>query len=196
MPKAPELPVRLFKTMKSWESWLAKNWASSPGLWLRFAKKNTPLKSITYLEAVEGALCHGWIDGQVKRFDEVSFIQRFTPRQPRSIWSKINRDKANRLIEEGRMGPGGHSAIERARQNGNWDRAYDSYRTIQVPDDLAKRLKRNKKAAERFASLNRHNRYAVLFRLQTARTPAVRAERMKSLIALLAEGKTPYPQAE
>ena len=174
----------------------SKNWASSPGLWLRFAKKNTPLKSITYLEAVEGALCHGWIDGQVKRFDEVSFIQRFTPRQPRSIWSKINRDKANRLIEEGRMGPGGHSAIERARQNGNWDRAYDSYRTIQVPDDLAKRLKRNKKAAERFASLNRHKRYAVLFRLQTARTPAVRAERMKSLIALLAEGKTPYPQAE
>ncbi len=196
MPKAPELPVRLFKTIRAWETWLAKHWAGSPGLWLRIAKKDTPLRSITYQEAVEVALCHGWIDGQVRRLDEVSFVQRFTPRQPRSIWSRINRDKAMRLIEAGRMGPGGHAAIEQARQNGNWDRAYDSYRTIQVPDDLAAQLKRNRKAAARFATLSRQNRYAVLFRLQTARTPAVRATRMKALIALLAQGKTPHPQAD
>lgn len=194
MPSAPELATRLFKTSKAWEAWLQKHWDRSPGLWLRIAKKDATLRSITYQEALDVALCHGWIDGIRKRLDEASFVQRFTPRQARSIWSKINRDKVLLLIEQGRVGPGGHASIERARANGQWDRAYDSYRTIQVPDDLTQRLQRNRKAAAQFERLSRQNRYAILFRLHTASSVATREARLREYVAMLARGETLHPQ--
>ena len=158
-PKIP--PIRLFPTPKSWETWLEKNHAKSSGLWLRLAKKDSGLKSITYFEALDIALCYGWIDSQKKGHDEISWIQRFTPRGPRSIWSKINRDKALEFIKSGQMKPAGLKAVENARQNGQWDAAYDPQSKTSVPEDFERELKKSKMAAAFFASLNSANRYAI-----------------------------------
>ena len=142
----PELPVKRFKTVSAWEAWLADNGALAKGLWLQIAKKGATLKSLTYDEALEVALCHGWIDGQKKAFDEVSWLQRFSPRGARSIWSKINRAKAERLITEGRMQPSGLAAIEKAKANGQWERAYDGQRTAAPMEDFEALLMKNAKA--------------------------------------------------
>ena len=141
-----DLPVRLFKSQKEWTTWLDKNHAKSSGVWLQIAKKTGKLKTVTYAEAVEVALCYGWIDGQGKGLDESAWLQKFTPRGPRSIWSKINRTKALELIKSGRMKPAGLAAIERAKKNGQWEAAYDSHRTAAVPDDLQAALDQNPKA--------------------------------------------------
>src|SRR5512143_2876511 len=141
-----ELPVKLFKTQKAWTTWLDKNHAKSAGVWLQIAKKTGDLKSGSYAEAVEVALCYGWIDGQGKGLDESAYLQKFTPRSPRSIWSKINRTKARELIKSGRMQPAGLAAIERAKRSGQWEAAYDSHRTSTVPDDLQAALDQNLKA--------------------------------------------------
>jgi uncharacterized protein YdeI (YjbR/CyaY-like superfamily) len=185
---ARELPVVLFADAAAFDTWLDENHAGSPGLWLRIAKKKAALRSITYPEAVEVALCHGWIDSQLKKFDDESFIQKFTPRGARSIWSKINRARVDGLIDAGRMKAAGLAEVERAKTDGRWAQAYDSARTATVPEDLQAAFDASATAGRAFAALDAANRYAVLFRVQTARTPATRATRIAALVAMLEQG--------
>lgn len=186
----PEYPIILFDDQRAWEAWLDANHASAPGVWLRFARKAAALTSVTYAEAVEVALCYGWIDGQAKSHDAESYLQKFTPRGKRSIWSKVNREKAERLVAAGRMRPAGLAAVEGAKADGRWDRAYDSPGTATVPEDLAEALARKPKAKRFFESLDRTNRYAVLWRVQTAVKPETRARRIERLVEMLARGET------
>ena len=190
---ASETGIRLFPTSTSWETWLEKNHGAHSGLWLRLAKKDSGLKTVTYFEALEVALCYGWIDSQKKGHDEVSWIQRFTPRGPKSIWSRINKEKATAFIKSGRMKPAGLKAIEAARQNGQWDAAYDSQSRIPVPVDFEKELKKNKKAAAFFAGLNSANRYAILFRIQTAKKLETRTKRIAQFIGMLEKDEKLHP---
>lgn len=190
---APELPILHVEDGESWESWLALNADSSPGVWLRLARKNSGLAAVSYAEALEAALCYGWIDSQKKSYDDRSSIQRFTPRGPRSIWSKINRAKAIRLIDEGRMAPAGLKAIEAAKADGRWDNAYDGARTATVPEDLALALEKDPAARATFEALNSANRYAVLFRIQTARKPETRARWIEKLVGMLSRGELLHP---
>jgi uncharacterized protein YdeI (YjbR/CyaY-like superfamily) len=190
--KAPDYPIVAFKTPKAWETWLSKNFDSTPGVWIRFAKKSSGLKSVTYHEALDVALCHGWIDGLRKSFDDDTFIQKFTPRGPRSIWSKINKAKALALIEGKQMQAGGHAAIERAKANGRWDTAYDGFKSSTIPTDLEAAFKKYPKAKKFFATVSAQNRYAVLFRIQTAPKPELRKKRIEQFVAMLNEGKTLY----
>ena len=180
-----ELKVKLFKNKEDWAAWLEKNQAMSPGRWLRIAKKAADIKSVTYAEALEVALCYGWIDGQKKSSDEFNWLQKFTPRGARSIWSAINREKAGELIRNGQMKPAGLKAIERAKQYGQWAAAYDSQSKITLPDDFQTELDKNANAKAFFTTLNSVNRYAILFRLQTARKPETRAKRMRQFIDML-----------
>lgn len=186
MPKspAPELPIVLFEDAAAWTEWLHAHHEESPGVWLRLAKKGAPLRSLSYAEALDSALCYGWIDSQKKSFDEHSWLQRFSPRGAKSIWSKINRDKVAALEAAGRMMPAGIRAVDSAKADGRWDAAYDSQRNATVPDDFQAALDRNPAARDFFATLNGANRYAILFRLQTAK-PALRAARIASLVAML-----------
>ena len=189
---APSI-IRLFKNQADWETWLGKNAGSSKGLWLRVAKKSSKLRSLTYSEALESALCFGWIDGQKKGYDDESWLQRFTPRGPRSIWSKINRANALKLIESGRMKPSGLAAVDRARESGRWDEAYDSHKTALPPRDFQIALNKTPRARAFFATLNSQNRYAILFRIQTARKPETRQKRIGQFVQMLANHKTLYP---
>jgi uncharacterized protein YdeI (YjbR/CyaY-like superfamily) len=179
-----DLPVILFETEQDWIDWLEKN-ESEPGIWVRIAKKNSGVASITYEQAVEVALCFGWIDGLKKTFDEKTWIQRFSPRKPASQWSKINREKALRLIAEGKIRPAGMAIIEVAKTRGTWDNAYDSQKTIEIPADLQAELDKNTEANEFFKSLESVNRYAILYRLQTARTPDLRAKKLEQFVEML-----------
>lgn len=183
--KSKDQPVMLFASKNAWASWLNKNQATSAGLWLRLAKKAAELESVTYAEALDVALCYGWIDGQKKSFDQESWLQKFTPRGTKSIWSKINREKAQELIEAGKMQPAGLQAIEKAKQDGRWDAAYDSQSKATVPDDLQAALDRNPQAKAFFATLNSVNRYAILFRIQTAKKVETRARRIQQFIQML-----------
>ena len=184
-----DFEIALFANQQAWRKWLAKQHTKSAGLWLRFAKKNSGLTSVTYEEALDVALCYGWIDGLKKKYDEQTFMLRFTPRGARSIWSKINRNKATALIESNQMQPAGLAAIERAKTNGQWDAAYDSQSKITVPDDLQAALDKNAKAKKFFATLNSVNRYAILFRLQTAVKPDTRAKRLQQFVEMLERGE-------
>jgi uncharacterized protein YdeI (YjbR/CyaY-like superfamily) len=188
-----ELPILLFETQDAWASWLEQHHGRAPGIWLRLAKKATGIASIDYSQALEVALCYGWIDGQKKGYDESSWLQKFTPRGAKSIWSKINRDKAQRLIESGRMQPAGMTAIESAQRDGRWDAAYDSQRSAAVPGDLQAALDANPAAQAFFETLNSTNRYAILFRIQTAKKPETRARRIEQFIAMLARNEKLYP---
>ncbi len=190
MSVAAELNVVLFNNQKSWETWLASHCESSPGLWLRLAKKSSDIQSVTYQEALDIALCYGWIDGQKKSYDDESWLQKFTPRGTRSIWSKINRSKALKLIEEGRMTPSGLASIERAKQNGQWEAAYDSHRTAAIPEDFESALGSSPKAKTFFATISSQNRYAILFRIQTAKKAETRKRRIEQFIDMLEKGKT------
>jgi uncharacterized protein YdeI (YjbR/CyaY-like superfamily) len=181
-----------FASADAWESWLAKEHASSDGIWIRFAKKGSGIASVTYPEALEAALCYGWIDGQSRRVDDDWFVQRFTPRRARSPWSKRNRDKAMALIEQGRMQPAGLREIERAKADGRWDAAYEGSAKATVPDDLQRALDESPAARDFFATLTSQNRYAILHRVQTAKKPETRARRIAAFVAMLAEGKTLY----
>src|SRR5437762_2285058 len=158
MPR-DDLPVLVFGSRRSWEDWLAEHHQSSPGVWLKIAKKGASAPTVSYAEALETALCHGWIDGQKGRLDQQYWLQRFTPRGPRSRWSKINREKAERLMAEGRMRPAGRREVEAARADGRWDAAYEGQATITVPPDLARELDRNAAAKDFFATLSSVNRY-------------------------------------
>lgn len=187
------LPVMLFETQADFEAWLDEHHASSSGAWLRLAKKAAGLRSLSYNEAVEAGLCFGWIDGQKKGYDERSWLQRFTPRGPQSIWSKINRAKAEALIAAGRVRPAGLAAVERARQSGRWDAAYDPASTATVPEDLQAALDASERADAFFKTLSGANRYALLFRLQTAKKPETRARRIQKFIAMLERGEKFFP---
>jgi uncharacterized protein YdeI (YjbR/CyaY-like superfamily) len=185
--------VMLFKHPKTWEAWLGSHGDSSAGLWLRLAKKSAKLQSVSYQEALEVALCHGWIDGQKQRFDAESWLQKFTPRGPRSIWSKINRAKALELVAQGRMRRAGLAAIARAKDNGRWEAAYDSHRSAVPPRDFHLALNKSPKAKAFFATLNRQNRYAMLFRIQTAKKVETRQKRIKQFVQMLAKHEQLYP---
>jgi uncharacterized protein YdeI (YjbR/CyaY-like superfamily) len=187
------LPVKLFKTPKAWEVWLARHGTASGGLWLRLAKKAAKLQSVSYPEALEVALCYGWIDGQKKSFDEESWLQKFTPRGSKSIWSKVNRAKALELIEQGRMREAGLAAIESAKANGRWEAAYDSQSTVKPPDDLEVALDKSPAARAFFAALNSQNRYAILFRIQTAKKPETRQKRITQFVQMLEKHEKLYP---
>jgi uncharacterized protein YdeI (YjbR/CyaY-like superfamily) len=175
-----------------WEDWLDENHATSRGVWLKIAKKGSGLRTVTHAEALESALCFGWIDGQRKAHDERFFLQRFTPRGPRSTWSRINRDKASELVAQGRMRPAGRAEVERAQADGRWESAYEPQSTARVPEDLQRELDANPQAAAFFSSLDSRNRYAILYRLQSAKRPATRARRLAEFVAMLAEGRKLY----
>jgi uncharacterized protein YdeI (YjbR/CyaY-like superfamily) len=194
--KKAEAPVLSFATQKAWRSWLDSHHADSNGVWLQIAKKGAPTSSVTSPEALEVALCYGWIDGQAKSVDAVSYLQKYTPRRAKSIWSLINRNKVLVLIERGLMRPAGLAAIEQAKQDGRWDAAYAGSRTIDVPDDLRAALARNAKAAAFFKTLNSQNRYAILFRLHTAKKAETRAKRLDQFVRMLEQHETLYPMAQ
>ena len=190
-----DLPVIAFATREAWESWLSAQPADAKGLWLKLARKSSGIPTVSREDAVDTALCHGWIDGQLDAFDENHWLVRFTPRKPNSIWSEKNRARALELVKLGRMRPAGLREIERAKSDGRWDRAYASQRTAEVPEDLAVALARNPKASAFFATLNRVNRYAILHRTHTAKKPETRAARIAKFVAMLAKGETIYPQS-
>ncbi|MDQ3012464.1 MAG: YdeI/OmpD-associated family protein [Acidobacteriota bacterium] len=190
-PKTPpDIPIILFAKPEDWEAWLKANHAKSTGLWLRLAKKNSGIESVTYAEALDAALCFGWIDGQKKSCDETTWLQKLTPRGARSIWSKINREKALTLIESKRMKPAGLKAIESAKQDGRWDAAYDSPSKATVPEDFQAALGQSAKAKAFFATLKGANRYAILFRIQTAKKAETRSRRIQQFIEMLERGET------
>ena len=182
-----ELPIVSFANARAWSNWLATNHASSRGVWLKIAKKGATSASITYVEALEVALAWGWIDGQKGKPDDAWWIQRFTRRGPKSIWSKVNREKAVALIETGNMKPPGLAEVERAKRDGRWEAAYESQSRATVPPDLAKALAANPRAARFFETLESHNRYAVLFRIHTAKKAETRAMRIEKFVAMLAK---------
>ena len=191
MPKAmtSQPDPRRFATRRAFETWLLRNHVSSDGLWLLLAKAGANKSTVTYPEAVEVALCYGWIDGPKKSLDTDHWLQRFTPRRVRSMWSKTNRAKAEALIESGRMQPSGMAEIDRARSDGRWDRAYEGARTAVVPPDLQSALDARPEAGAFFAGLDRANRYSVLWRVQTAARPETRSRRIEALVAMLARGE-------
>jgi len=182
--------IRGFKTGKDFAAWLEKNHKTSPALWVRIARKGSGIKSITYAEGVEAALCYGWIDAQKLPESETAWLQRFMPRRPRSIWSKINREKALALIATGQMNQAGLVEIERAKKDGRWEAAYDSQAGASVPPEFAGELDRHPRAKEFFKSISAANRYAIIWRLQTAKKAETRAKRMRSFIEMLEKGET------
>jgi uncharacterized protein YdeI (YjbR/CyaY-like superfamily) len=186
---ADDFETRTFASADDWEHWLDANHDSAAGVWVKIAKKASGIPSVAYPEVLEVALSYGWIDGLRRGHDDTWFLQKFTPRRARSRWSRINRDTATRLIEEGRMRPAGLREVERARADGRWDAAYESQRTIAVPDDLRRELDRNPRARETFDALNSQNRYAILYRLHDAKRPETRARRLEQFVAALAEGR-------
>jgi uncharacterized protein YdeI (YjbR/CyaY-like superfamily) len=195
MPKlkpAPEmdLPVKTFKDQGSREKWLDANHAKSPGIWLRFAKKASGIASVDYPQALDVALCYGWIDGQRRSLDDESFLQRFTPRGPRSLWSKINTEKVAVLINAGRMRAAGYAAIESAKASGRWESAYQPWSNPDIPPELQSALEKNKKAKAFFETLKGRERYAVIFRVQTAKKPETKAKRVAEFVERLARGET------
>ena len=193
MTVKPELPIIPFASREAWETWLEEQHAVSQGVWLKLAKKGSGIESVTFAEALDVALCYGWIDSQANKFDGDYWLQRFTPRKPRSKWSQVNREKVARLIEAGRMKPAGLREIERAKSDGRWDAAYEPPSAATVPDDLRLELEKNERAREFFETLDRSNRYAILYRIQDARRPETRARRIARYVAMLAEHKKLYP---
>jgi uncharacterized protein YdeI (YjbR/CyaY-like superfamily) len=190
MAAQQELPIVIVPDQEAWREWLEENQASTPGAWLKLAKKGSPTKTVSYGEAVEEALCYGWIDGQARGFDEHFYIQRFTPRRARSKWSQINREKAERLIAEGRMRPSGQAQVDAAKADGRWEAAYPAQSAATVPDDFQHALDRNPKAKRFFETLTGQARYAFLFRLHNVTTENARAKRIANYIELLSAGKT------
>jgi uncharacterized protein YdeI (YjbR/CyaY-like superfamily) len=182
-----------FADSPAWSRWLAAHHASSVGVWLKIAKKGSKAASVSHAEALEIALAWGWIDGHKRKLDDTWWLQRFTPRAPKSIWSKINRDKALALVEAGTMKPAGFAEVERARKDGRWEAAYDSQSRSTVPPDLAKALAANPRAAAFFKTLESYNRYAILFRIHTAKKPETRTARIEKFVAMLAKHEKVHP---
>lgn len=183
-----DLQIVSFLSQDEFEHWLEQNNDNTKGIWVRFFKKDSGMPTIVYNEALDVALCYGWIDGQVKKYDENSYIQKFTPRRPKSMWSKRNIDHVARLLEEGRMKPSGIKEAEKAKNDGRWEKAYDSPGNMVVPEDFIQELTKNEKALEFFGSLNRVNKYSIAWRLQTAKNPETRDKRIKEILIMLEKG--------
>lgn len=190
---APELPTLAPKNAQGWWDWLAAEHASSPGVWLKLAKKASGAVNLSYAEALDAALAWGWIDGQKGSLDETAWLQKFSPRRPRSIWSKINREKVQALLDAGRMQAPGLAAVAAAKQDGRWDAAYEPPSRATVPDDFKAAIAADRAAAAAFATLNATNRYAMLHRIHTAKKPETRARRIGEFVAMLARGDKLYP---
>jgi uncharacterized protein YdeI (YjbR/CyaY-like superfamily) len=188
-----ESPVLQFASQQEWEAWLEIHHAEVRAVWLKFAKKGSGIRSVSYEEAVEGALCYGWIDGQSKSYDGQFWLQRFTPRSRKSKWSRVNREKALELVRKGRMTPAGMAEVERAQQDGRWEAAYDSPSRATVPEDLQRALDEHPNAKAFFATLDSRNRYAILYRLHDAKKPETRARRIDEFVAMLEERRKLYP---
>lgn len=186
-------PTVAFDSPRAWEAWVAKHHASSEGVWLRIYKKASGKASVTYAEALDSALCYGWIDSHKRPKDARSWLQRFGPRRARSGWSSINTRNAERLIEAGRMKPAGLREVEAARKDGRWQGAYDSPSAAVIPEDFRKELSGNRKAQAFFEGLSKANTYAIAYRLQTAKKPETREKRMRSILAMLARGESFHP---
>ncbi len=193
MTTRADLPVIPFASRDAWAAWLEEQHVTSDGLWLKIARKGSGIDTVTYAQALEVALCYGWIDGQKASFDDRYWLQRFTPRRARSKWSKVNRQKATELIERGEMKPAGLREVERARADGRWDAAYDAQSTARVPEDLRRELEKNEPARKFFETLNSANRYAILYQIQDAKKPETRARRIEKYVAMLSEGEKIYP---
>ena len=187
------LPVMEFASVAAWQTWLEANHRDASGLWLKIGKAGSGAVTVSYAEALDIALCFGWIDGQKGAFDDAYWLQKFTPRRERSRWSKVNRDKATALIEQGRMRPAGLAEVERARSDGRWDAAYDSSSTAAVPADLQRALDADPQAAAFFETINSQNRYSILYRIQDAKRAETRARRIEKFVTMLREGRTLYP---
>jgi uncharacterized protein YdeI (YjbR/CyaY-like superfamily) len=189
-----DLPVLPFASPAAWRDWLDEHHATAAGIWVKLGKKGNPEPSVTYPEALDAALCYGWIDGQKATSDDEGYwLQRFTPRRPRSKWSKINRDRATELAEQGEMRPAGLREVQAAKADGRWDAAYSSQRVATVPDDLRAALDANPAARDFFATLSSANRYAILYRVEDAKRPETRARRIATFVEMLAEGRTLHP---
>ena len=193
MKKAETLPIISFETQQDWERWLTEHHTETEGIWLKIAKKEAGISSVNYAEALESAICYGWIDGQKASFDDKYWLQKFTPRRAKSIWSKVNCTKALALIAEGRMQPAGIRQVELAQADGRWESAYESQSKITIPDDFQKELDNNPKAQEFFTTLNSVNRYAILFRIQTAKKPETRSARISTFIEMLSNNQKLHP---
>lgn len=185
----PDFPILSFPSPREWENWLEKNHDKYLGIWIKFFKKNSGITTVTYPEALEEALCYGWIDSQSKKFDEKSYLQKFTPRRPNSIWSKINKRYITRLIKSGKMKTPGLKKVEEAKKNGQWKLAYNSPSDMKMPEDFLDKLKDNKRANLFFKTLNKTNKYAIAWRLQTAKKPETKRERMKKILEMLENSK-------
>jgi uncharacterized protein YdeI (YjbR/CyaY-like superfamily) len=186
-------PILTFSTQEEWEAWLAMNGGASSGVWLRVAKKSAEHVTVTYAEALESALCFGWIDGQKQAQDEQYWLQRFSPRTAKSIWSRINKQKALALIDAGRMRPAGMRQVSLAKEDGRWEKAYSSASSSVVPEDLQQALDANRKANAFFATLNSQNRYAILFRIQNVKKAETRARKIAQFVDMLSKGEKLYP---
>ena len=193
MKNSDTLQVVSFETQHDWEAWLKEHHADTKGIWLKLAKKAAGTPSVSYAEALDSALCYGRIDGQKATFDDKYWLQKFTPRGARSMWSKVNCDKATALIADGRMQPAGLRQVELARSDGRWEAAYESQSKITIPDDFQRELDKNQRAKEFFSTLDSANRYAVLFRIQTAKKPETRSARIQKFIEMLAQHQKLHP---
>jgi len=187
------LPILLLESQDAWEEWLDTYHAQSQGVWLKIAKKDSTIVTVSYTEALEEALCYGWIDGQKKSYNHEVWLQKFTPRRPKSIWSKVNSDKVTQLIASGRMKPAGLKEVNVAKEDGRWDAAYESQRNFTIPDDFQAELDSNARAKAFFETLNRQNRYAICFRIQTAKKTVTRQARIDKFIAMLNNNEKLYP---
>jgi uncharacterized protein YdeI (YjbR/CyaY-like superfamily) len=193
MKNADTLPTLPFATQQDWEAWLDTHHADTAGVWLKLAKAGAGVPSITYAQALEVALCYGWIDGQKASFDEQYWLQKFTPRRSKSVWSQVNCAKATELIAAGRMREAGLRQVEVARADGRWDAAYGGQRTIEIPPDFQAELDAHPAAQAFFATLNSANRYAFLWRIHTAKKPETRAARIRQFIEMLERGEKLHP---
>lgn len=194
MSGSDELPRLAFASDVEWEAWLERNHEQASGVWIEIAKKDSGVESVRYPEVLDTALCFGWIDGRRERLDEVRFLQRFTPRRPRSRWSRINREKAQQLIRDGRMRQAGHAEVQAAQADGRWQAAYAGQSSARVPDDLQRELDARPPAAAFFASLSSQNRYAILYRLDQAKRADTRARRLRQFVAMLESEETLHPR--
>lgn len=193
MKNSDDLPTMPFETQQDWETWLEENHAEAKGIWLKIAKKEARTSSVSYAEALDSALCYGWIDGQKAAFDDKHWLQKFTPRTAKSIWSKVNCSKAEALIAEGRMQPAGLRQVELAKSDGRWERAYESQSKITIPDDFQSELDKNPKAQDFFSTLDSANRYAFLYRVQAAKKPETRSAKIQKFIEMLNQQQKLHP---
>jgi len=193
-PSKPGDPILYLKSARAWAAWLARHHATSPGVRLRLARKGAALTTLTHRQALEAALCYGWIDGQAQGLDQQTWLCRFTPRRPRSAWSQINRGKALALIRAGKMRPAGLRAVEAAKQDGRWKAAYAPQSKTRVPPDLKRALSKDPKARATFERLDRHSRFGIVYRLQTAKRPETRERRLAAFLAVLRGGESPIPK--